>query len=99
MKVITALLLAFSLFIYTSCEGPMGPAGPPGENGINILGTVFEVDWDFTEENDYMLFFEFPDDVEIFTSDIILVYIRWDQTDNDTDIWRLLPQSVVLKDG
>lgn len=97
MKKITGLLLMFAIVILSACEGPVGPPGPPGEPGepgVNILGSVFEIEGDFTEEFDYTISFEFPADFEIYDSDVVLVYILWSQ-DNGTDIWRLLPQTIV----
>lgn len=97
MKKITSLLLIFAAILITSCEGPMGPPGLPGQDGADIFGTIFETDGDLTPENDYRLIFEFPNDFKVYDTDIVLVYILWD-IDGDTDIWRLLPQTVILKD-
>ena len=93
MKTITAILLLSSVIIFTACEGPQGP---PGEPGVNILGTVFEIEGDFTPENDYLLYYQFPNNFEIYNSDVVLVYILWEQS-NDLDVWRLMPQTVALK--
>ncbi len=97
-----------SLFIL-ACEGPAGPPGPPGFDGldgldgVNILGQVLEIEGDFTLQNDYSIFFEFPQTTEVFESDIVLVYILWDQTEDGNgepvDIWRLLPQTRLLQQG
>lgn len=58
MKNINTLILAlFGLLVFQSCEGPEGPQGiqgPEGEPGINIVGTTYEVEIDFTEANDYL---------------------------------------------
>jgi hypothetical protein len=97
MKKLTSILLILAAIISTSCEGPMGPPGLPGQDGNALIGTIFEIKGDFTPENEYKLFFEFPEDFKIYDTDIVLVYILWEQTDNQTDIWRLLPQTVVLK--
>ncbi len=94
MKTVTGILLIFAIIVLSSCEGPAGPPGERGEPGVNILGSVFEIEGDFTEEFDYTISFEFPADFEIYTSDVVLVYILWSQ-DNGTDIWRLLPQTIV----
>ncbi len=92
-----------------SCEGPAGPPGfdgldgLDGQDGINILGKVFEIEGDFTFENDYTLFYEFPQNVEVFESDLVLVYILFGQTEDGNgdpvDIWRLLPQTIILDQG
>jgi hypothetical protein len=106
MKTITRILFVFAIAVFTSCEGPVGPPGPPGEggqDGDSFLGSVFEIEGDFTSDNDYSLFFEFPNSIEVFESDVVLVYILWEQTEDDNgqpvDVWRLLPQTVMLDEG
>lgn len=95
MKTTTAFLLLFTMVFITSCEGPMGP---PGEDGTSLIGTVFEISGDFTPQNGYSILYDFPNNFEIYNGDVVLVYILW-EVDNGTDIWRLLPQTVVLDDG
>ena len=106
--------IVLSLFII-SCEGPSGPPGPPGfdgidgqngQNGINILGQVFDIEDDFTLENDYSIFVDFSEltqPLEVFESDVVLVYLLWGQTEDGNgdpvDIWRLLPQTRILEQG
>ena len=110
MKRVTFLLAVLTSVFFISCEGPAGPPGPPGfdgldgldgQDGINILGKVLEIEGSFTFEEDYTLFYEFPTTIEVFESDIVLVYILWDQTDDadPVDIWRLLPQTRLLDQG
>jgi hypothetical protein len=95
-----------------SCEGPAGPPGFDGRDGldgldgldgITVLGQVFEIEGSFTFENEYTLFYEFPLTVEVFESDLVFVYILWDQTEDGNgdpvDIWRLLPQTRILNQG
>jgi hypothetical protein len=80
----------------------MGPPGPPGEDGTNLMGTVFEFEGDFTPSNNYELFFDFPQNFEIYDTDVVLVYILWDVVNvngKNTDVWRLLPQTIVLDEG
>ena len=67
-------------------------------DGDSFIGTVFERDGDFTSSNDYTLYFEFPNNFEIYETDVVLVYILWEQVDG-FDVWRLLPQTVVLPEG
>lgn len=95
MKTIYLFLLLIPVF-FMGCEQVPGPPGPPGEDGL--LGTVFEIQGDFTPQNDYTLFYEFPSNFEVYDGDIVLVYILWEISGNN-DIWRLLPQTVVLNDG
>ncbi|HKJ78254.1 MAG TPA: hypothetical protein VKA10_01915 [Prolixibacteraceae bacterium] len=106
MKTITGLFLIFTIAVLSSCEGPIGPVGPPGqqgppgEDGVNILGSVFEIEGDFTADGDYTINYEFPADFEIYDSDVVLVYILWETVNNgELDVWRLLPQTVVLEEG
>ena len=109
MRNFTWILAALLLMIFPSCEGPVGPPGPPGFDGrdgldgVNILGQVIEIEGTFNNNNGYSLLFEFPQTVEVFESDVILVYILWDQTQDGNgvpvDIWRLLPQTRLLNQG
>ena len=109
MKKIGLIFSTIAIALMTSCEGPAGPPGPPGfdgfdgSDGINILGTVFEIEGTFSPANDYALFYEFPTTVEVFESDLVLVYILWEQTldgnGDPVDIWRLLPQTRILNQG
>lgn len=101
-------LFVLSIFILTSCSkdgerGPQGPPGPPGEDGL--VGIVFDVEGDFTEENEYGLLVEYEDftEEEIFESDVVLVYL---QTGEDGEaggepvyVWRLLPQTYYVDGG
>ncbi len=109
---LTGLALLLSLALLFSCEGPEGPEGPVGPrgpqglqglDGESFLGTVFEIEGDFTSENAYELYYEFPSTAEVYQSDIVLVYILWDQyTDSFgevLDVWRLLPQTIFLEGG
>lgn len=98
MKKIKYSLLILAAIIITSCEGPMGPPGFDGLDGDLLLGSVFEIEGDFNSSNEYKLYFEFPNDFEIYETDVVLVYILWEQVDN-LDVWRLLPQTVVLPEG
>ncbi|MDH3697693.1 MAG: collagen-like protein [Flavobacteriaceae bacterium] len=112
MKKISLLLFAITGLLFLSCEGPAGPPGPPGfdgfdgidgQDGITVLGKVLEIEGTFSSENEYVLFYEFPLEVEVFESDIVLVYILWEQfedTDGEfVDVWRLLPQTRLLDQG
>ncbi len=105
MKKISGILMVLVFSLLTGCEGIPGPPGRDGldgEDGESFLGSVFEIERDFTSENDYQAFFEFPNTIEVFESDVVLVYILWEQAEDQNgdplDVWRLLPQSVVLGD-
>lgn len=112
MKKITLVLGAFLTLFFMACEGPPGPPGfdgfdgrdgIDGQDGINILGKVVDIEGDFTASNEYSIFFEFPQTIEVFETDVVLVYILWDQTEDSNgdpvDIWRLLPQTRILDQG
>lgn len=99
MKKISSIILLFVTVFIISCEGPMGP---PGEDGDALIGTIFEMEGDFKASNKYELFFDFPNNFEIYETDVVLVYILWDVVTvngKKTDLWRLLPQTVVLDEG
>lgn len=116
MQKINAIFSLILVLVISSCEGPAGPPGPPGFDGVdgldgldgvNILGQVYDITGDFTPGNDYSLFSEFAVDapsVEVFETDVVLVYILWDQLDDPDggapiDLWRLLPQTRLLDQG
>ncbi|NNJ88114.1 MAG: collagen-like protein [Eudoraea sp.] len=109
MKKMSLFFSAVAVLFMISCEGPAGPPGPPGFDGldgldgINILGTVFEIQDSFTPANEYTLFYDFPNTIEVFESDVVLVYILWEQTvdgnNEPVDVWRLLPQTRLLDQG
>jgi hypothetical protein len=103
---------ALFLIVMTACEGPVGPPGfdgrdgldgRDGQDGVNILGTVIDIQGTFDASNNYSILYEFPQTVEVFETDIVLVYLLWDQTTDSNnepvDIWRLLPQTRILNQG
>jgi len=98
MKKLLGIIFIISAMIISSCEGPVGPPGIDGEDGGIMLGSVFEIQGDFTAGNDYRLIFDFPNDFEIYDTDVVLVYILWEVA-GETDVWRLLPQTVALPEG
>lgn len=102
MKKLTTMILLFSSVLLLSCEGPMGPPGIDGKDGTDLLGTVFELEGDFKPSNNYELFFDFPGNFKIYNTDVVLVYILWDVVNvngKNTDVWRLIPQTIVLDEG
>ncbi len=98
----TALLLSLVVVLLISCTGDPGPIGPPGFDGIDgadgLIGTIFEVEVDFTSDNDYEFIVDFPTDIEVFDTDIVMAYIL-SGVDNDVDIWEPLPQTLFLDSG
>ncbi len=109
MKKISFTLGTLIALFFISCEGPAGPPGFDGLNGldgldgVNILGQVIEIEGDFNPSNDFSIFFEFPQTIEVFESDVVLVYILFDQTEDSNgeavDVWRLLPQTLIVNQG
>ncbi|MEO9661848.1 MAG: collagen-like protein [Maribacter dokdonensis] len=112
MKKINVFLGALVTLFFISCEGPQGPQGFDGFNGadgadgadgINILGKVIDIQGTFTLDNDYSIFYEFPQTIEVFETDVVLVYMLWDVTEDSNgesvDIWRLMPQTRILDQG
>jgi hypothetical protein len=107
MRTITGIILVFALAFLASCEGEPGPPGRDGADGQNgqdgesFVGSVFEIEDDFTSQNNYTLYFKFPSNITVYDTDVVLVYILWDVGEdnegNPIDIWRLLPQTVVLR--
>lgn len=97
MKKLIVLML---LLVAAGCEssGPAGPVGPPGPAGP--VGQAFEVEADFNSSNDYMQIFDFPGEVEVLQSDIVVVYLLW-EVDSDTgnDVWQQLPVSIFFSNG
>lgn len=109
--VLGSLVIAF----FMSCTGPQGPPGfdgfdgldgldgRDGQDGVNILGQVLDIEGSFTPENDFAILYEFPQTVEVFETDVVLVYLLWDQIEDGNgdavDIWRLMPQTRILDQG
>lgn len=99
MKTFISSLLILTMVVLTSC---IGEQGPPGEDGDTLLGTVFEIEGDFTYQNNYELFYDFPSGFKVYDSDVVMVYLLWEQTTaggDVLDVWRPMPQTIVLNEG
>lgn len=94
MRNLNAVFGLLGILIFQACEGPPGPPGLPGVDGVNIVSEVFEVELDFTAENDFQEVFKF--DPAIIESDVVLVFIEWER-EGSTPIWRALPQTVFFE--
>ncbi|MEX0275597.1 MAG: collagen-like protein [Flavobacteriaceae bacterium] len=106
-------LLFLGTFLMILSSGCIGPEGPPGRDGFDgrdgqdgadaELSKVVDIQGTFSADNDYSLFYEFPNNLEVFETDVVLVYLLWDQTEDGNgdpvDIWRLLPQTRILDQG
>lgn len=103
MKKTISLIIVLALLVACSGDrGPMGPQGPQGPEGINILGQVFEVNVNFTSTNDFSAIIDFPQDIEVFESDAVMVYWLEDvipDSSGSIDIWSPLPSIFYLPDG
>ena len=91
MKYISALLVVFSLLL-VSCEGDPGPPGPPG-----LIAQSFERTVDFGPPF-YEATLEIPLTIELFESDMVLVYRFLGQIDG-LDVWKILPETVYIETG
>ncbi len=112
MKKFSLVFAAFLTLFLISCEGPIGPPGfdgfdgrdgLDGQDGVNILGTVIDIEGTFRADMDYIIDYEFPNTIEVFETDVVLVYLLWSQTEDGNgdlvDIWRLMPQTRILDQG
>mgnify|MGYP005846877085 CR=1 FL=1 len=103
MKKLILLSILFLAFI--GCEGDSGPPGPPGPqgaDGINILGSVFDVTVDFTPNNNFSNIIAFPNNLEVFETDVVMVYLLEEQVSDPSgpiDVWTPLPQSFFFDNG
>ncbi|RRO24949.1 hypothetical protein [Flavobacteriaceae bacterium 14752] len=96
MKKLIVLLFSVALM---SCEGDTGPPGPPG---VNILGSVFDVTVDFTSNNGFSNLIAFPNNIEVFESDVVMVYLLEEQVSDPSgpiDVWTPLPQPFFVDGG
>ncbi len=100
MKNILLFFAVSTTLLFTACEGDPGPQGEPG---INILGQVFEANVDFTAANNFEQLVVFPSNVEVFESDVILVYwledVVSDGNGGTLDVWSQLPQTIYTSEG
>lgn len=94
-------LLFISTFVLSSCEGPQGPPGPPGPEGPPgeaLLGTIIDIEGDFTAQNNYEILVSFNDfDVEVFETDVVLVYLKTGEDGEaggaPVEVFRMPPQT------
>jgi len=99
MKNLILIIAVSTTLLFSSCEGPQGP---PGANGVNILGQVFEVTINFTPNNGYSRLITFPNNIEVYESDVVLVYLLEESIPGNggpIDVWSQLPQTYFLNQG
>lgn len=90
-KTFKFLFAGIALFLLSSCseQGPVGPEEPPGPE---ILPTSFEFAADLIQNNGFEFIREIPNQIEVFNSDIMLIYVLEDYIEeDDLDVWRQLP--------
>ena len=100
MKKLFTLLFISSL-LFVSCEGEQGPPGPPGpagEDGDAVLGQEFEAEVDFIAANDFEELVTFPNNIEVFDTDVVVAYFLDDVVDG-LDVWEPLPRTLYFEDG
>lgn len=90
----------FSAFLLLlGCTGPEGPVGPPGPT---LFSQVFEFEVDFTPSNNYEAYIEFPQEIEVFEADLVLVFLAYENTNSNQGVqyvWRPLPQTIFTSSG
>ncbi len=112
MKKITLVLGTFLTLFLVSCEingvdgrdGFDGRDGSDGVDGVDApLPKVIDIVGTFDASNDFGIRHTFDNSIEVLPTDVVLVYILWDQVDGSDgepiDIWRLLPQTRILDQG
>jgi len=92
------LFLSIITLSFVSCVSEVGPPGPPGQDGINILGQIFEAQVNFNASNNYEVLIDFPSNIEVYDTDVVIAYIL-SGNDNGVDIWEPLPQTLFFEDG
>ena len=88
MKKINTFLAACLVIFLVACEGPAGPPGfdgldgldgQDGLDGVNVTGQIIDIEGTFSEANEFAIFFEFPQTIEVFDTDVVLVYLLFEQ--------------------
>ena len=105
-KKVSVLVLLF-VGLLTSCVGDIGPQGPPGFDGFDgldgldgadgLIGSIFEAEGTFTQENTYEFFADIPTTIDILDTDIVIAYVL-SGTNEGVDIWEPLPQTLFIED-
>lgn len=100
MRQLTTLLAFIILSVFTTaCDGP---EGPPGLDGNTLLGQTMEFQASFSANNNYSHLFVFPNQVRVYESDAVLVYLLEEtivSNGTNTDVWTPLPQSFFTDQG
>lgn len=91
MKTLLKFVAFSGLLFLTSCQKEI-------IEEVTVLGKVMEVQVNFTPSNGYSALFEFPQNITVYESDVVLVYLLED-TINSVDVWTLLPQTFFTEYG
>jgi hypothetical protein len=103
MKKLLSVFFVTILFAFNSCIGPIGPQGFSGPEGVQgepggiEYAKAFEIVTNFTAANDYSVVEAYG--FEVLESDLTLVYVLWDVLEDNTPVWRLMPQTAYLANG
>ncbi len=94
-----ATIFAITLLIFlTSCSTNETTPGPAGQNGFSAESLVFEISGtNFQSSNNFSRLFVFPR--QILSSDHVLVYRLSGFTQQNQDIWTILPKQYFLSNG
>lgn len=102
MKRLFTMLLSGLVFFACQTEGPQGLDGFDGADGVDGVNGeeayVFEYELNFTSP-EYSALLELPTNFTMLDSDVMLVYLLWETTDNGTEVWRPVPQTLFFSDG
>lgn len=101
-KIFVLFTIAFAFIACEGDRGPVGPPGPPGSGGDSEIGHVYDIEVNFNPQNNYSAVSEFPLSVEVFETDVVLVYLLESQISDPTgpvDVWSPLPQTFYLDFG
>lgn len=105
MKKLHYVFLLIVFFAASSCSrdgepGPQGIPGPPGPPGYDgESASLFEYDFNFNQGNDWYERIFYPEDFPVDPEDMVLVYLLWESTEEYGDVWRLMPQTIMMEFG
>lgn len=97
MKKVILLLSLSSLLILSSCYSDNDTIA------VSSLSQVFETTVSFTNSNGYSQLVDIPADIQVYESDVILVYwledVISDGGSDTFDVWTPLPQTIYTNQG
>lgn len=101
-KILSLITLTFILIACEGDRGPVGPPGPPGGSGEAEIGHVYDIEANFNTQNNFSVISEFPLSIEVFETDVVMVYLLENQISDPSgpvDVWSPLPQTFYLDFG